>query len=161
MPSVAKVQISLPVDGVEREHGAVFADDVHHVVDDERAEGEAPGRARRRMEPLQLELMDVALVDLLERGILRALDAAARLAPGRVQPRARLAAHDEQLRSGDDRQSRCRHAQSATSSFRMTHVLQSFAVSTQRRGAQDISAGSVSHLGGSARRLCATARRKR
>ena len=131
---------------VEREHRAVFADHIHHVVDDERAEGEAPGRARRRMEPLQLELVDVALVDLLQRGILRPLDAAARLAPGRIQPRARLAAHDRELRSGrdaiprhrntDPRVARSRDHSARHSANTVRDILTAvhFAVSTRRRG---------------------------
>ena len=104
---------------VEREHRAVLPDHIHHVVDDERAEGEAPRRPRRGMEPLQLELMHVGFIDLPERGILRPLDAAARLAPGRVQPRARLAAHDEHLRKGRERH---RNAEPERESIPSTHI---------------------------------------
>ena len=76
---------------IEREHRAIFADHIHHVIHDKGAEGEAPCGARRWMEPLKLELIHVGFVDLPERGILRSFDAASWLAPRRIQPRARLA----------------------------------------------------------------------
>ena len=122
----------LPRHGIEREHRAVLADDVHHVVDDERAEGEPADRARRGKEPLQLELMNVALVDLLECRVLRAFDAAAGLAPGRVQPRPALTAKVvtcgvtlQQPRRDDERESRSN-----------THISLQTALSTQRKDAK-------------------------
>ena len=63
-------QLTARVEGV---HRAVFADDIHHIVHNERAEGEAARGTRRRMEPLELDLVDVALSDLLQRRILCAL----------------------------------------------------------------------------------------
>ena len=98
--------------GIESHNGAAAAHHVHDIVDHHRAEGDSTAGARRLVGPSHLELVDVGLVDLFERGVLHGVERAAELRPGRIwlllsgglSPENDQAGHQHQQR--DPRQSK-------------------------------------------------------
>ena len=79
--------------GVERDDLVVAREHVHHAVHDDRVEHEAALAGREG--PRHLELRDVRLVDLLQRGVLRRVRAAAVGSPGVVRLRVRGADREQ------------------------------------------------------------------
>ena len=100
-PSGVCVQICFPVVASSATIELFAPEDVHHFVDDERIEAEIALAIGNRMEPGELELRDVGLVDLLERRVLHRVGRAAIVAPGGVR-RLRLSAQ----RDDDERHDR-------------------------------------------------------
>ena len=69
--------------GVERDDRSVRAEHVHHAVDDDRIEPHRAGAGGKR--PGDLELLDVGLVDLLQRRVLVGIRRPEIAAPGRMR----------------------------------------------------------------------------